>query len=1147
MSDLAAKKTTRSRAACDGCRSTKQRCDGPSVVPCRRCQLYNLACIYTQPEKKAKSAKVAAASAPALVPVHAPLPSPSGFVTPVQQQPIPLPLPFPTGLHNISARLRSIESALSHLQLSTITPSRRRSSSHVPFDALMDGPDPASPHDTSNGSAAGSADSPDSPKLGPVGELQHIEEVGLKSRPAGANALAAITEAVDMLAALANAAGADEPAPSDAFDARTRAGQGGYGGPACRAGRSGDGGVYELEAWLREDGGRWSRPDVVARGVMSEEEVEGSFKIFFTHLVGHAPVFPAVPPDSLFPPGFSPSETRARSPLLYHAILYVTAYFLWPKTARGKEVYLGLERLVAELIGSLVVGGRKEDWNTDTVVGLVLFVLWKPVPFAHFLNAHDVPPARAELAAKTNVASSATLYALISFLSARLDLTATAPAAFAQAFQAASSAHASSPSTPILATPSSNTSPPPPAALAALIPAPALYALRTLLQVTLIDVHGALSHGRTPLLATPRALAQTLRCTRAFAALEAQPSDVRLAASTELYAIVLEQLSAEWYVTASAGGLWKDEWNRPIEDWWCKMEEWEDDWRERLAKAYRDGDSFAYFSNKYSTVTRIGILANVFIRWSRHRRYQALPSPAAPPPSPPSSAGLSAAPPPLPAPRLAPALSPFEWGLVERMIDLVERLFFFLSMESRADDYATNGTRRVLWPEKDERGHLPPLQIDPDMVALYRTGLDPYTCVGFTYPLILVSKICNQGVARCEMLSTSPFATNSLSNGSPDIRPPTPDAVLGTRPRPIMRGKKLHRLLELGAEFLDAIAPTKGHPAAVHASTVRVIVRAGLWGQDAHDAAANGLSVSPTTQVPAPEQDSAEARKARIKIATEAGKILQAVLQGLTPVIPPSGAIPQSKQPASSLAQLVQSTQSSQPAQISSNVPQPHAEPVPELLHPSQPPADAALNPGIRPSPTSAPLFGSSSQPPFFPVGAFPPPPPSAAPPSADSNRFSFFSTPSCPPPPPPTNGADYFAAAAVGGPIPFAAPAAAPAPSLPIPEDFSALFAASTPAYAQHPPFAPLLPTPPNFSFDPSMASAPPAPPPPPPSSTMDLDAAALDWAALEESLGIANGGLRGALLGAPHGLGVGVGLSCEGERNGYEPWSTNGTFPGI
>ena len=52
------------------------------------------------------------------------------------------------------------------------------------------------------------------------------------------------------------------------------------------------------------------------------------------------------------------------------------------------------------------------------------------------------------------------------------------------------------------------------------------------------------------------------------------------------------------------------------------------------------------------------------------------------------------------------------------------------------------------------------------------------------------------------------------------------------RPRAVLRGRKLCVLLSLGAAFLDQVAPTPAHPAAVHAKTLRLIIKAGTWGQE---------------------------------------------------------------------------------------------------------------------------------------------------------------------------------------------------------------------------------------------------------------------------------------------------------------------------
>ncbi|GAA5886235.1 hypothetical protein JCM3774_003819 [Rhodotorula dairenensis] len=44
--DAEKEKKTRSKAACAGCKSVKQKCEGPPFVPCRRCELYKLECKF---------------------------------------------------------------------------------------------------------------------------------------------------------------------------------------------------------------------------------------------------------------------------------------------------------------------------------------------------------------------------------------------------------------------------------------------------------------------------------------------------------------------------------------------------------------------------------------------------------------------------------------------------------------------------------------------------------------------------------------------------------------------------------------------------------------------------------------------------------------------------------------------------------------------------------------------------------------------------------------------------------------------------------------------------------------------------------------------------------------------------------------------
>ncbi|GAA5982132.1 hypothetical protein JCM10908_004753 [Rhodotorula pacifica] len=44
--DAEKEKKTRSKTACAGCKSVKQKCEGPPYVPCRRCELYKLECKF---------------------------------------------------------------------------------------------------------------------------------------------------------------------------------------------------------------------------------------------------------------------------------------------------------------------------------------------------------------------------------------------------------------------------------------------------------------------------------------------------------------------------------------------------------------------------------------------------------------------------------------------------------------------------------------------------------------------------------------------------------------------------------------------------------------------------------------------------------------------------------------------------------------------------------------------------------------------------------------------------------------------------------------------------------------------------------------------------------------------------------------------
>lgn len=242
---------------------------------------------------------------------------------------------------------------------------------------------------------------------------------------------------------------------------------------------------------------------------------------------------------------------------------------------------------------------------------------------------------------------------------------------------------------------------------------------------------------------------------------------------------------------------------------------------------------------------------------------------------------------------------------------------FSLSEESRVlkpGQGEWDGERRVQWPPVDsETGLRKLLTPDREMIAAMKTAIDPVTCIvrcvcstaseeladleryqGLAYPLILLAKICNSGLARCELTTTDkPAHPNDPSADTPyACAPPSP--LPG---RAILVGRKLSTLLALGASFLDSIAPTPSHPAAIHAQTIRTLLRAGTWGQDVtrgnhgaqkelFRAVSSGQPESDDTSA----MDSAGVQSAQVR---KAGKILEAVLAQISPTnSPPPSSMP---------------------------------------------------------------------------------------------------------------------------------------------------------------------------------------------------------------------------------------------------------------
>ncbi|ORY88171.1 hypothetical protein BCR35DRAFT_302110 [Leucosporidium creatinivorum] len=741
MSDPTGKaaRVARSRAACVGCRSTKQKCDGPNVIPCRRCQLYGIECEYppsSGPAPSKPAARPAAPSAPISLPAFAPRQPTSAQDTLMNDR-----------FREISDRLKAIESSLSRVHLSPNGASH--SHSHHLHD---DSPSsvPSLHHSTS---------SPDSSSA-----HTHPEETPITADNAVAqNALQTISDALGLMEAREKAQ-KEASAPASPED--------------WLSGMEGNGAAKSAEVSSVFDG--IPKPDAIVRGIMTAEECEGTFKIFFRLLAPWVMFFDQERDSNA-------AEMRERSPILFHVILLSVAYYLMGKSERATTIYHNLMALVNELIAPILISTQGFNLKTDLVRALNLLMLFKPVQFATLHSAGITDPAQAEQVSKLNGSSSATLYSIMTRVAFSTSLH-SAPNNFTKIY---------SPGTP-----------PPPALLSE---------LRLWLWLCIVDVHGGMTAGR----ALALDVAEALRVTRMFAALNAQPGDARLAATVELYGVARAAISTPWFKSGGTLPVPTYElrrYNREIDDW-------EAYWRPELVKAAKEGDNFAMsVVNTFANTIRIVLNASIFTRW-RHQRKLSL-----------SRGGDG-----------RPDLTDDDWAFLQLVTNATEALMFCVSVESRIQGSVVE--RAVQWPAREKDQPRARLTVDQAVVDTHRTAIDPITCISYIYPLILVAKMANAGLVRCEFYC------------------PREEYELGltvNTPQRLLAGAKLAILLQLGADFLTALAPTPTHPAHKHARMLRMVFTAGTLGRqggfpvESQEAAGRLLSVLAASRSATPNRQQQE-------------------------------------------------------------------------------------------------------------------------------------------------------------------------------------------------------------------------------------------------------------------------------------------------
>lgn len=171
-----------------------------------------------------------------------------------------------------------------------------------------------------------------------------------------------------------------------------------------------------------------------------------------------------------------------------------------------------------------------------------------------------------------------------------------------------------------------------------------------------------------------------------------------------------------------------------------------------------------------------------------------------------------------------------------------EHLIFSLSIES----CVPGGWKKVQWEEAEREDGFRKLVLDETIVEVFKFGLDAVTCVMYIFPLVFMGKLVNE----VSSLSTFPLTlriafTHSFMQGLL-----TADLIVIHQPTvqpPWLSLQKLPRLLELGASFLDSIAPDNPHhPAKAQARVLRTLLETGLRGR-IHVAKAAGIALTAQT------------------------------------------------------------------------------------------------------------------------------------------------------------------------------------------------------------------------------------------------------------------------------------------------------------
>ncbi|GAA5942052.1 Zn(II)2Cys6 transcription factor [Sporobolomyces koalae] len=507
----------------------------------------------------------------------------------------------------------------------------------------------------------------------------------------------------------------------------------------------------------------YGAPDVLRRGVLRQEECQQLFDFFFLSIHPWLMNFSLDSDrDAL--------AVRARSPLLFHVILLLsTAY----SSTFPSQLHLTLVTFTNNILAPQILSPQPHELTTDFIRALNLLNLYKPVQLGP-RRAEGKDDAEAIRVSKVNGNASWMLQGVLARTAERLQLS-TSVSKFSRAYSASASG------TPI--------------------PHALLRDLRLYYCLLWQDVQGNVQSGRRCNMEG----AQALTTTRLFSSLNAQPYDVRLAASvemTELARPILRSINYEKTRMIPKADL--DRFN-------SGMKSFEDTWVPILIRQLAVDPLAMSVVSPFKEFVVMQLNATCYCYWKKEAKlYTGSNSSDASGPIGGSDGGRPASSHSERTRKLlregAPrGLTDWEFDGLGHCVRSAEALVFNLSEESRVP----GAWRKVQWEEAERSDGWRKLVLDDQIVEQSRWGMDAITCISYVFPLVFLAKLVNEGL---------------LTTNLKLLRHATPQPAW-------LYTQKLPRLLELGSSFLDAIAPNSHHPARSQAQVLRTLLDTGVKGR----------------------------------------------------------------------------------------------------------------------------------------------------------------------------------------------------------------------------------------------------------------------------------------------------------------------------